>query len=225
MDIATAPILEDFIVDGRPVKAVSIMGKQAMLYVFDRVDRHSRCFRSRNGRCRRATCPASGIRRRSRSHASRRLRSPGRHARQPDRLHARTARRSDTLVSRYKLGPIFTPTVVSKVEGPIASFRSSGGTNWPGGAFDPETHVLYIPSYTSLPTIGLLPPPNKEFSDMRYVSGLATTGVRYISGPGENAGADAPSVAVAERPQPRAARGANAGRGAVAAGRNAAERA
>ena len=96
------------------------------------------------------------------------------------------------LMSRYKTGPIFTPTVVSKAEGPIASFRSSGGTNWPGGAYDPETQILYVPSYTSLVPVGLMPPPSKEFSDIRYVLGDARTGVRYITGPGENAGADAP---------------------------------
>src|SRR5436190_5091787 len=37
MDIAAAPVLSDITVDGRPVKAVAIMGKQAMVYVFDRV--------------------------------------------------------------------------------------------------------------------------------------------------------------------------------------------
>ena len=96
------------------------------------------------------------------------------------------------LMSRYKTGPIFTPPPLSKAEGPIASFRSSGGTNWPGGAFDPETQMLYVPSYTSLVPVGLMPPPSKEFSDIRYVLGDARTGVRYITGPGENAGADAP---------------------------------
>ena len=37
MDISTAPILEDITVDGREIKAVSIMGKQTMVYTFDRV--------------------------------------------------------------------------------------------------------------------------------------------------------------------------------------------
>jgi len=50
-----------------------------------------------------------------------------------------------------------------------------------------------VPSFTAMPVLGLLPPPNKEFSDLPYVSGNALTGVRYISGPGENAGADAPA--------------------------------
>ena len=85
----------------------------------------------------------------------------------------------------------FTPPPVSKREGPIGGFRSSGGTNWPGGSYDPETHIAYVPSFTAMPVLGLLPPPNKEFSDLPYVSGNALTGVRYISGPGENVGAEA----------------------------------
>jgi quinoprotein glucose dehydrogenase len=97
------------------------------------------------------------------------------------------------IAARYKTGPIFTPPPVSRAEGPIAGFRSSGGTNWPGGSFDPETHVAYVPSFTAMPILGLLPPPSKEFSDVPYVSGNALTGVRYISGPGENMGADAPA--------------------------------
>src|SRR5262249_5362715 len=100
-------------------------------------------------------------------------------------LHAEALK----IAARYKLGPIFTPPPLSKAEGPIAGFRSSGGTNWPGGSFDPETHIAYVPSFTSMPILGLLPPPNREFSDLPYVSGNALTGVRYISGPGENVGA------------------------------------
>jgi quinoprotein glucose dehydrogenase len=37
-----------------------------------------------------------------------------------------------------------------------------------------------------------MPSPSKEFSDIDYVLGNAVSGVRYIMGPGENAGADAP---------------------------------
>jgi quinoprotein glucose dehydrogenase len=103
------------------------------------------------------------------------------------------------IASRYKVGPIFTPPPVSKREGPIAGFRSSGGTNWPGGSFDPETHIAYVPSFTAMPILGLLPPPSKEFSDLPFVSANVLTGVRYISGPGEGAGADAPARAAAAR--------------------------
>ena len=37
MDIATAPMLVDINVNGKPIKAVAIMGKQAWIYVFDRI--------------------------------------------------------------------------------------------------------------------------------------------------------------------------------------------
>jgi quinoprotein glucose dehydrogenase len=102
------------------------------------------------------------------------------------------------IVSKYKIGPVFTPPVVSKAEGPIAAFRSSGGMNWPGFSYDPETHIAYVPSFVSLPPVGLMPSPNKAFSDADYVEGFATTGVQYVSGPGENVGADAPRPAARE---------------------------
>ena len=57
------------------------------------------------------------------------------------------------LAARYKLGPIFTPPVVSKWEGPMATLMlpaATGGANWQGGAFDPETKI-YQPR--ALPTL------------------------------------------------------------------------
>ena len=44
------------------------------------------------------------------------------------------------IVSNYKIGPIFTPPVVSKADGPLGTLArgpTNGGSNWPGGAFDP----------------------------------------------------------------------------------------
>jgi quinoprotein glucose dehydrogenase len=79
------------------------------------------------------------------------------------------------LVSKYKLGPVFTPPVVSKPEGPYATLAlatAGGGTNWAGGAFDPETHIAYVPSQRSLQSLGLVPPTNGR-SDERYISGSA----------------------------------------------------
>src|SRR4029078_12634913 len=88
MDIAAAPILVDLTVGGRPVKAVAVMGKQAMLYLFDRVTGTPvfpiyerpvqqsavfRFFRLRSGRCRSRMCPEKKRRRRSRFRPSRPL--------------------------------------------------------------------------------------------------------------------------------------------------------
>jgi len=191
MDIAAAPVLADIVVDGKPIKAVFESSKQAFMYVFDRV----------TGK------PVWPIEERpvEKGDVPGEWYSPT----QPfptkppafdyqgvtvenmidftPELRAEAIR----LTAKYKLGPIFTPTVVSKSGGPIGSFRSSGGMNWPGFSYDPETHIAYVPSFVSLPPVALMPPPNHEFSDLDYVEGFADTGVRYVSGPGENVGADA----------------------------------
>ena len=193
MDIAAAPMLVDLTVGGRPVRAVAAMGKQAMLYLFNRVTGEP-IFPIEE-----RPVPQSDVPGEKTSPTQPFPTRPPPYDHQgvtlenlidfTPELHAEALK----IAARYKTGPIFTPPPVSRSEGPIAGFRSSGGTNWPGGSFDPETHIAYVPSFTAMPILGLLPPPSKEFSDLPYVSGNALTGVRYISGPGENVGADAPA--------------------------------
>src|SRR5262249_41653986 len=98
------------------------------------------------------------------------------------------------LVEKYKLGPMFTPPVVSKIEGPLATLvlpSATGGTNWPGGSYDPETHNVYVYSQTNISQLGLVPPPHKSVSDMEYVQGNAATGARRTGGAGATAGGNA----------------------------------
>jgi quinoprotein glucose dehydrogenase len=195
MDIATAPMLVDLIVGGQPVKAVAVMGKQAFLYLFNRVTGEP-IFPIEE-----RPVPQSDVPGEKTSPTQPFPTKPPAYDYQgvtlenlidfTPELHAEALK----IAARYKLGPLFTPPPVSRKEGPIGSFRSSGGTNWPGGSYDPETHIAYVPSFTAMPVLGLLPPPNKAFSDLPYVSANALTGVRYISGPGENVGADAASLA------------------------------
>ena len=193
MDISTAPILEDITVGGKRIKAVSIMGKQAMVYVFDRLT-GAPVFPIEERRVPQGDVPGEQY---SPTQPFPMKPPPYDHqgVTEESLIDFTPELRAEAvkLMSRYRMGPLFTPPVLSRAEGPIAAFRSSGGSNWPGGAFDPETQILYVPSYTSLVPVGLMPPPSKAFSDIRYVLGNAVTGVRYITGPGENAGADAPS--------------------------------
>ena len=199
MDIATAPILDDITVDGKPIKAVAIMGKQAMVYVFDRatgqpvwpIEERPVPQGDVPGEKYSPTQPFPD--------QAAAVRSSGRHDRQPDRLHARAARGSGQAAVAVQARADLHAAAGEQGRGArLPAFRSSGGTNWPGGSFDPETHVAYVPSFTSLVPVGLLPPPSKEFSDAAYVLGTVITGVRYITGPGENAGADAPPPARSE---------------------------
>jgi quinoprotein glucose dehydrogenase len=77
------------------------------------------------------------------------------------------------LVSRYKLGPVFTPPVVSKTPSPLGTLivgYPNGGTNWPGGSFDPENHIYYVFSERAPGSLGLVPPEAAD-SDVRYYVG------------------------------------------------------
>jgi glucose dehydrogenase len=72
------------------------------------------------------------------------------------------------IVSKYKIGPIFTPIVVSKQEGPFGTILTTGVTNWPGGSYDPESHILYVHASTGMISNGLVPgdPARTEFAWM-----------------------------------------------------------
>jgi quinoprotein glucose dehydrogenase len=118
------------------------------------------------------------------------------------------------LVSKYRIGPIFTPPTVSKLEGPLGTLAlpsATGGANWPGGSYDPETHTLYIYSQTNVSAFGLVPPPETKISDMNFIQGSALTGARTTPGSGSNVSPDAASSA----PRPAPAAGGEGGGGAA----------
>jgi quinoprotein glucose dehydrogenase len=76
------------------------------------------------------------------------------------------------IVKHYKMGPIFTPPVVSKTEGPWGTLTASlSGSNWMGGSMDPETGVVYVGSGRNALSIGLVP--SGDRSDVGYISGRA----------------------------------------------------
>jgi quinoprotein glucose dehydrogenase len=64
---------------------------------------------------------------------------------------------------------------------------AGGGTNWPGGSYDPETHILYVSSNSSVGALGLVPPAPGQ-SDLAYIQGSATAGPRRTGGSGSQAG-------------------------------------
>ena len=173
-DIPCAPILTDITVNGQKIKAVAQPTKQAWVYVFDRV----------TGK------PVWPIEERPVPQST----APGEKtsATQPfptkppafDRQGTSEADLIDftpemkaealKLASRYKMGPIFTPAVVSNYEGPLGTLMlpaTTGGANWQGGSFDPETGYLYVFSNTQMAPIGLVPGGTR--SDERWVEGAA----------------------------------------------------
>ena len=192
MDIPCAPMLVDITVNGRAIKAVAQPTKQAFLYVFDRVTGQP-VWPIEERPVEQSTVP--GEKTSPTQPFPTKPPAYDRHGFVADdvidftpELHAEAMK----ILSKYKLGPIFTPPVVSKPEGPLATLSTAinnGGTVWPGGSYDPETHILYVYSRTVVATLGLVPPPDIKTSDMNYVSGIATTGVRTSGGAGSDASA------------------------------------
>ena len=195
MDISSAPILADIVVDGKSIKAVAQPTKQGFLYVFDRVTgKPVWPFEERKveqgsvlGEWYSPTQPIPS-----------RPAAYSRNGVAVDDLIDFTPElreRGKAIASKYKLGPVFTPPVESKVDGPLGTLTigtASGGTNWPGGSYDPETHMVYTFACNACAEpIGLVRAP-KEVSDMNFIAGTAGQEVTILRGPGENAGADSP---------------------------------
>jgi quinoprotein glucose dehydrogenase len=78
-------------------------------------------------------------------------------------------------MKRYKVGPIYNPPILGDVDGIAGAINvgnASGGTNWPGGGYDPETHIVYAPASNSNVTGVSLAPPPEGFSDLPYQIGM-----------------------------------------------------
>ena len=179
-DIASPPILADIIVDGKPVKALALPGKQSFLYVLDRATGQ----------------PVWPIEERPvpRGDVPGEWYAPTQPFPTKPPAYDRQGYSDDFLIdytpelraaalkmaSRYKRGPIFTPPSLATADGTLGTISlsaGSGGTNWPGGAFDPETHLLYVPSQSaSFYLWDLIPNPDPARSNMRYVKGNPKTG-------------------------------------------------
>src|SRR5580704_6973387 len=172
-DIPCAPMLIDITIDGRTVKAVAQPTKQGVLYTFDRVtgvpiwpiDERPVPKGDVPGEWYSPTQPyptkppAYGI------------------AGIPsvdDLIDFTPDLRAEALkiVSKYQIGPIFTPIVVSKPEGPFGTILTTGVTNWPGGSYDPESHILYVHASTGMVSNGLVPGDAKR-SEFAWISGSA----------------------------------------------------
>lgn len=191
MDIPCAPILADIRVNGRTIKAVAQPTKQAFLYVFDRVT--GQPVWPINER----PVPQGDTPGEKYSATQPFPTRPAAYERQglsvDDLIDFTPELRAEAVktIAQYKIGPIFTPPVVSRAEGPIATLAMSNqgaATNWPGGSYDPETHVLYVHSQAAVATLGLVAPPEGAADGVRYHQGTVLTGARRSGGSGAATG-------------------------------------
>ena len=189
-DIPCAPILANITVNGQRIKAVAQPTKQAWVYTFDRT----------TGKpvwpIEERPVPQSDTPGEKTSPTQPFPTKPPAFDRQGVTLDdlidftPELKAAAEKLVSRYKIGPIFTPAVVSKAEGPLATLMlpaTTGGANWQGGSLDPETGMLYVFSNTQIGPIGLVKP-NPKRSDMDWVEGQARPAVANGRGNAQPAG-------------------------------------
>jgi quinoprotein glucose dehydrogenase len=190
-DLACAPILFDLQINGRRIKALAQPTKQAFLFVFNRETGE----------------PIWPIEERAVPQSD----APGEHTSptqpfptkpQPFDMQGITERdlldltpelkaQALEVAKRYRMGPLFTPPVLSSLEGPLATLQvpsDVGGGNWPGGSFDPETNRLYIHSHTSIYLSGLVAATPQQ-SDMGYIGGQARAAGAEARGGGPPGGA------------------------------------
>ncbi|HQZ38172.1 MAG TPA: PQQ-binding-like beta-propeller repeat protein [Vicinamibacterales bacterium] len=175
-DIPCAPILADLSVDGRTIKAVAQPTKQGWVYVFDRLTGQP-VWPIEERPVEKGDVPGEQY-----APTQPFVTKPPPFDRQgvsiDDLIDFTPELRAEAvkLVQQYKIGPLFTPPVVSKWEGPRATLmlpNATGGANWQGGSLDPETNYLYIFSNTNPTALGLAPGDGVK-SDMLFVRGFAS---------------------------------------------------
>ncbi|MDE0005275.1 MAG: PQQ-binding-like beta-propeller repeat protein [Rhodospirillaceae bacterium] len=173
-DVAAAPVLADIEVAGKPVKAVIVIPKHGFVFVFDRVTGEPLWPIEER------SVPASRV--------------PGEKAwpTQPfptkpapvdrqgigvdDLIDFTPELRAEAveIIKPYFIGPTFTPPSVAApghTQGTITYPGSAGGVNWNGPAFDPETSMLYVPSFTAPWVNGLVRPPALADASIPYMHG------------------------------------------------------
>ena len=170
-DNPTSPILLDVTVDGRPVRAIVQLTKQAFAYAFNRetgepiwpieerpVPTSDVPFEWTSPTQPFPTKPAAFDRQGVQEH---------------DLVDFTPEIRAAALeaVKGLRMGPMFTPSSLIEApdgtRGTLVLPHYGGGANWEGGAADPETGMLYVASQTN-PTVFAVSPAG-ERSDVRYL--------------------------------------------------------
>src|SRR5579872_5841380 len=196
-DMSSAAIVADINVNGKPIKAVAVPGKQAFLFVFDRVTGQP-VWPIQERDVPKGDVPGEWY-----SPTQPFPTKPPAYARNyikvPDDLIDFTPQmREQALkqIARYKVGPwMYNPPILGSVNGLLGAINMGnavGGTNWPGVAYDPETHNIIANANNVGITSGSLVDPPPGFSDIKYVAGVGGQQFREVLGPGDCCAADSP---------------------------------
>jgi quinoprotein glucose dehydrogenase len=90
------------------------------------------------------------------------------------------------LISHYRTGTIYTPPSMASLDGKWGTLsipQSQGGTNFPGGAYDPENYMVYVFSQTLVQTIGIVKG-DPKYTEFEYVHGTPGQATRQYGAMG-----------------------------------------
>jgi len=176
-DIPAAPVLGDIVVNGKKIKAVSVLTKQSMTFVFDRV----------TGKpvwpIEERAVPTSDVpgERTSPTQPFPTKPAPYEHLGYSEDLlidfTPELRKEALEIVARYRHGPMYTPPSRMQpggIQGTWVQPGYGGGANWNGGAFDPQTGWLYVPTKNQ-PMIASLTPADPKLTNHDYIRHTTTT--------------------------------------------------
>ncbi|HTZ58982.1 MAG TPA: PQQ-binding-like beta-propeller repeat protein [Acidobacteriaceae bacterium] len=181
-DIPCAPVLVNITVDGKPIKALAQATKQSILYVLNR-ETGQPVWPFVERPVPRGDVPGEWY-------------APTQPFPTKPPFYDRNGFSLDQLIdftpelraqaleiaSKFKIGPIFTPAVVSNPNGPLGTLIigfPNGGTNWAGGSFDPQTHIFYVFSQGIVSGLGLVPPDDPN-AKVRYWQGIVQVSGHHV---------------------------------------------
>jgi quinoprotein glucose dehydrogenase len=169
-DTASAPVLLDVRIEGRPRKIVAQVTKQAFTYVFDRVTGEPIWPIVER------SVPPSDVPGERAAATQPFPTKPAPFDRQGvtenDLIDFTPELKAEALriASQFKIGPLYTPPIVAGADGKLGTLtvpHNQGAANWQSAAADPETGILYIPSVTNWWAAALTE--GGQRSEMRYV--------------------------------------------------------
>ncbi len=175
-DLPAPPNLVTIEVDGRLIDAVAVVTKSGFTFVFDRVtgdpvwpiEEHA--------------VPTSDVPGERTAPTQPFPTKPAPFARQGFTLDdvvdftPEIRARALQMLEEYRLGPLFTPP---SLEGTVTLPAAVGAAGWGGAAFNPTTHVLYVPS-KDRPLVHQLVESEQGAADADYVQRLGGVTVRGI---------------------------------------------
>lgn len=175
-DLPAAPVLIDIDVNGRRVKALAQVTKHGFLFVLDRAT-GAPVWPIEERAVPKSTVPGE-VTSPTQPHPTKPPPYEHQGLTENDLIDFTPELRAEALeiVKRYVIGPPFTPPSVidSAPNGKLGTIQlagASGGANWNGGAFDPETGMFYVGS-RSVAFVADLFAPDPARSDLRYRAGM-----------------------------------------------------